>query len=167
MSKWFKRVMKERSQDLLPGETLRAATYFQSAGSASARIAGGMAHARGGSLAQERAGEAIQSAMQNASGRHHAPEGSHAALLPSPFGIFAVTDQRALVFGYKQGFFSTKILEPVAIYSFDQLTGMSYKPGSLVGTLNLAFSDSSTGGLEIPRVNKPAAFVETLGIPTV
>lgn len=88
-----------------------------------------------------------------------------AASLPGPVGIFAVTNQRVLVFAFKQGFFSTKILDPVATFTFEELTGWAYSPGKLVGTVHLAFSDGSTTGIEIPRINKPATFAETLGIP--
>lgn len=167
MSRWFKRVSKERSQDLLPEETLRAATYFQGFGSASIHMARGLATAGRGSAILEGAAEGINEAREAAGNPYSASEGSLAAALSNPVGVLAVTDKRLIVFGFSQGFFTTKILDPTAIFPIEQVAGWSYKPGSLVGTLNLAFSDGSSAGLEIPRANMPAAFARTLDIPTV
>jgi len=165
MPNWFKRVTKERSQDLLPGETLRAATYYQGYGSAAGQIAYGATRGAGGALREERAGDLRASAMARAGSVHDAPEGSMAAHIPHPVGVLAVTDQRVVFFGYKQGFFTTKILDPAASFTFQQLTGWSYQRGSLVSTLHMSFADGSTVGLEIPRINKPDTFASTLGIP--
>jgi len=171
MPDWKKRVNKERAADL-NGETLEAATYYQGFGSAAGQIAFGMASGVGrmtnlvtNADAQADGADLRTKIITRKRDGFNMPEGSVAASFPNIVGIFAITDKRLIAFPYKQGFFSTKILDPVVSVDREQLAGWSYRKGSLVWSVFLAFVDESDLGLEIPRVNKPSAFVEALGIP--
>ncbi len=170
MQRWMNRVQKERPADLA-GQQLSAAIYFQGLGSAAGQLTFGSVHAAGqrSSLINE------AQAMQNAVAARdqviarerevfHRPRGSLAADFPDSKGVLAVTDRQLIVFGYHQGLFRTRIEAPITRIALSDLSGWSHTPGGFAWTLNLAFRDDSDVGLDLPMANKPAEFVEALGI---
>jgi hypothetical protein len=167
MPDWTTRVTKDRAGDLTPGEQVLAATYFQGRGSAMGQITFGMATGLiGGALGNRKGLDVRNTIIERSRAGFHTPDGSVAALVPDDKGVLAVTSQRLIVFGYKQGVFSTKIEDPIIDIPIDRLVGWSYTPGKVASVLNLAFDDDSDVGIELPRANKPDRFAETLDIPT-
>lgn len=171
MPDWTKRVTKERAEDLGSDEKVVAATYFQGRGSTSGQVAFGMTRGIGrnvmgaGAAADVIAARAGGTAGARSREGQDVYEGSLAAKLPDDKGVLAVTDSRIIVFGYSQGVLKTKILDPVAVIDRSDLVGWSFKSGKLAAVVNLAFSDDSAVGIEVPRANKPSQFTTTLGIP--
>lgn len=167
LPKWAARVAKDRAQDLREGEQVVAATYFQGRGSAAGQVMfGAVSGTVGGLIANRLAHNQGSRHIERSRTGFHRPEGSIAAALPDHVGVLAITDQRLLGFGYKQGAFRTAILDPVVDIPIERLVGWSFSPGKLTAVLNLAFDDGSDTGVEIPRVNKPNEFAEALGIPS-
>lgn len=167
LPKWAARVAKERAHDLRPGEQVIAATYYQGRGSTTGQVMFGAVGGIVGGLAANAAAHHQRSRhLDRSKAGFHRPAGSVAAAVPDGVGVLAITDQRLIVFGYKQGGLRTKILDPVVDIPVQRLAGWSFTPGKLSAVLNLAFDDGSDTGIEIPRANKPKEFAATLGIPT-
>lgn len=166
MVDWKKRVAKSRAKDI-EGETLLAATYFQGRGSTSAQIAFGALTSVGGAALNYVAVKGRNAILETSREGHNTPPGSLADGFPDAKGVLAVTDRTLVVFGYHQGFFSTRIEDPVARIPRERVVGWSFKPGKMASLLNLAFDDDSTIGIELPVANKPAAFAAALEIPTM
>jgi len=167
MPDWTSRVTKDRADDLAPGEQVRAATYFQGRGSAMGQITFGVASGIVGGAFGNRTGlDARNKIIERSRAGFHTPEGSIAAGIPDDKGVLAVTTDRLIVFGYKQGVFSTKILDPVVDIAIERLVGWSYTSGKVASVLNLAFDDDSDVGVELPMANRPDRFAEALEIPT-
>lgn len=166
MPDWTARVTKDRAADLRDGEAVIAATYFQGRGSATGQIMfGAVTGMVGGALANRIAHSGRGAHLERSRSGFHRPEGSVAAEVPDDKGILAITDQRLIVFGYKQGMFSTRILDPVVDIPLERLAGWSYTPKKIASVLNLAFDDGSDTGIELPMANKPDRFAEELAIP--
>jgi hypothetical protein len=166
MVDWIKRINKSRARDIA-GEALLAATYFQGRGSASAQILFGSLTSVGGALVNYAALQGRNRILEKAQEGHNTPPGSLADGFPDAKGVLAVTDKSLVVFGYHQGFFSTRIEDPVARIPRERVLGWSFKPGKIASLLNLAFDDDSTIGIELPMANKPAVFASALNIPTM
>lgn len=166
MPDWQARVTKERSHDLRAGEQVIAATYFQGRGSAVGQIMfGAVTGIVGGAIANRIALDQRNAHLDRSREGFHRPEGSVAAAVPDDKGILAITDQRLIVFAYKQGVFSTKILDTLVDIPLEHLVGWSYTPKKVASVLNLAFDDGSDTGIELPMANKPDRFADALGIP--
>ncbi len=171
MPDWEKRVAKERASDFGPGENLRAATFFQGRGTLAGLIKFALVREVGGNLgpsqsvADLRAAAAGRKTMAEAKEGHNTFEGSIAAQFPDDKGVVAFTNERLIVFGYSQGVFKTKITDVVATISLPDLVGWSYRTSKVSSVLEMAFSDGSNVGIELPRANKPDKFAATLGIP--
>lgn len=166
MPDWTARVTKDRAGDLAADEQVRAATYFQGRGSAMGQITFGLATGIvGGALANSKGLDARNKIIERSRSGFHTPDGSIAARIPDDKGILAVTTHRLIVFGYKQGVFSTKVLDPVVDIPFERLAGWSYTSKKVASVLNLAFDDDSDVGIELPRANRPDQFAEALDIP--
>ncbi len=171
MPKWTTRLERERADDFHPGEAIRAASYFLGRGSTAGQIAFGMVRGVGrnvldaGAIADVAASQAGTDAAIRSRDGYNTFSGSIASTIPNDKGIIAITDSRIVVFGYKQGVFTTKILDVVTAIDRSHLVGWSYTPGKLATVVNMAFSDDSNVGIEIPRANKPSEFASTLGIP--
>ncbi|HSL56294.1 MAG TPA: hypothetical protein VK866_00470 [Acidimicrobiales bacterium] len=167
MPDWTARVAKDRAGDLAPGEELRAAIYFQGRGSAMGQITFGLASGIvGGAVGNRIAVDKRNEILGRSRSAFHTPEGSIAARVPDDKGVLAVTTARLIVFGYKQGMFSTKVEAPVVDIPIERLVGWSYTSGKVASVLNLAFDDESDVGVELPRANRPDRFAEQLAIPT-
>jgi hypothetical protein len=164
------RIQKERPADLA-GQQLTAAIYFQGLGSAAGQLTFGSVHAAGQRSSRINDAQALQNAaaardevIAREREGFHRPRGSLAADFPDSKGVLAVTDRQLIVFGYHQGLFRTRIEAPITRIALSDLSGWSHTPGGFAWTLNLAFRDDSDVGLDLPIANKPAEFVEALGI---
>jgi hypothetical protein len=160
----MKRIRKTREADL-EGEELIAATYFLGRGSTSGQILFGALTSVGGVAFNLAAVEGRGKVMQSTRAGYDSPPGSLGASIPDSKGILAVTDRSLIVFGYRQGIFSTSIEAPVARIGRERLVGWSFTPGRMASVLNFAFDDGSTQGIELPVANKPAEFAARLEIP--
>lgn len=166
MPDWTARVTKDRAGDLAAGEAMHAAIYFQGRGSAMGQITFGLASGIvGGALGNRKGLDVRNKIIDRSRAGFHTPDGSVAAKIPDDKGVLAVTTLRLIVFGYQQGVFSTKILDPVVDIPVDRLVGWSYTRGKVASVLNLAFDDDSDVGVELPRANRPDEFAERLQIP--
>ena len=85
--------------------------------------------------------------------------------IPDDKGVIAVTSQRVLFFGYKQGVFKTKIEDPTLAIARSDLRAWEYTKGNATSELAMDFSDGSKMVIELPRLNKPDDFASTVGIP--
>jgi hypothetical protein len=164
MPDWMKRVTKSREADL-EGETLIAATYFLGRGSTNGQILFGALSSVGGVAFNLAAVQGRAQVMQSTRAGYDSPAGSLGASIPDSKGILAVTDRSLIVFGYRQGIFTTSIEAPVARIARDRLIGWSFTPGTMASVLNFAFDDGSTQGIELPVANRPAEFAARLEIP--
>jgi hypothetical protein len=164
MPDWVKRIMKTRAADI-GDETLIAATYVLGRGSTLGQITFGALSSVGGAsmnaAALQKRGQVLHSAREG----YDSPPGSLGASLPDSKGILAVTDRSLIVFGYRQGVFTTSIEPPVARIGRDRLAGWSYSPNKMAPVVNFAFDDGSTNGFEIPFANNPEEFARRLEIP--
>ena len=172
MPNWIKRVNKERAQDLRPDETLLAASYFLGRGGTVGQIAFGMTRGIGRDVLGAQTGmvdvaatEAGRESISRSQEGYNTFEGSIAATIRDDKGVLAVTDRRLIFFGYSQGMMKTRILDVTADIDRVDVVGWSFQPGKMAAVVNLAFSDGSSIGIEIPRANKPAQFASTLAIP--
>jgi hypothetical protein len=172
MPDWIKRVKKERAQDLRPDETVLAASYFLGRGGTAGQISFGLARGVGTDvlgaptgMADIAATAAGREAISRSKEGYNTFEGSMAATIRDDKGILAVTNRRLIFFGYSQGMLKTKILDVATDIDRVNVVGWSFKPGKMAAVVNLAFSDGSSIGIEIPRANKPAEFASTLAIP--
>jgi hypothetical protein len=166
MPDWTKRIRKSRAKDIA-GETLIAASYFLGRGSTTAQLMFGAVTSVGGAAFNYAAVQGRNTMLESAREGYHSPPGSLAASIPDSKGILAVTDKSLIVFGYRQGFFSTSIEDPVARIDRAHLVGWSLSPGKMASVLNLAFDDDSTQGIELPMANRPADFAAALDIPVL
>jgi hypothetical protein len=167
------RLYKERAADLA-GQKLIAASYFQGLGSAAGQLTFGLVHAAGqrasfinNAQAMQHAADTRQQVIARQREGFHRPPGSLAADFPDSKGVLAVTDSQLIVFDYHQGIFRTRVEAPVTRIVLSDLSGWSHSTGKFAWTLNLAFRDESDVGLDLPIANKPATFVEVLGIPAM
>jgi len=167
MPNWVKRITKERAEDLGAAETLVAATYFQGRGSTMAQVSFGAASGIVGGAIGNRLGlDAQQRFLSKGKEGYNTFPGSMASRVPDDKGVLAVTSDRVIVFAYHQGALKTRIEAPVLAMAVADLVGWSYRSGKLAGVINLAFSDGSDVGIEVPRANRPEDFVTTLAIPS-
>jgi hypothetical protein len=164
MSRWIKRVTKERADDL-KGEKVIAATYWQTLGSAAAQIQVGMTATSGNTVQKELSAERAVEALASGQARQNIFEGSIAATFPETFGVLAVTDKHLIPFGYSQGAFRTRIEDPTGHIPRERLAGWVWKPGMLLASFTFLFDDGSCRIVEVPRANRPADFAAALGIP--
>jgi hypothetical protein len=167
----MKRVAETQGGHLGGDERLTAACYFQGRGSTAGQLTFGMTQGLGklaeSKILEHKAGEARHAAMAGSKDGYNTFDGSIAARFPGDKGVVAVTDKRIIVFGYKQGVFKTKIEDPVAEIDLGQLAGWAYRRGKLASVLDMAFTDESSVGIELPRANKPDEFAAALNIPTM
>lgn len=164
MSRWVKRVNGERAADL-QGETLIAATYWQTLGSAAAQVQVGMTANSGNRVAQEHAADRAAEALSSGKASQNIFEGSLAATFPEVFGVLAVTERHLIPFAYHAGFFRTRIEDPTGRIPRERLAGWVWKPGTLLASFTFLFDDESCRIVEVPRANRPADFAAALGIP--
>ncbi len=164
MSRWIKRVTKERADDL-QGETLIAATYWQTLGVAAAQIQVGMTATSGNHTAKELSAERAFEALTSGQARQNIFEGSLAATFPETVGVLAVTDKHLILFGFTQGAFRTRIEDPTGRIPRERLAGWVWKPGMLLASFTFLFDDESCRIVEVPRANRPADFAAALDIP--
>lgn len=166
MVDWIKRIQKSRASDIA-GESLIAASYFQGRGSAGAQLAFGALTSVGGAALNYAAVKGRNAILEHSRDGYNTPPGSLADSIPDTKGVLAVTEYSLIVFGYRQGIFSTAIEAPVARFARERVIGWSYASGKMASVLNLAFDDDSTIGIELPMANRPDRFAAALEIPSV
>ena len=164
MSRWVRRVSAERGADL-QGETLIAATFWQTHGSAAAQVHIGMTATSGNSVPREHAADRAAEAMASGKARQNIFEGSLAASFPEVVGILAVTDKHLIPFAYHAGFFRSRIEDPTGRIPRERLADWFWKPGFVLASFTFLFDDESCRMIEVPRANRPASFAAALGIP--
>jgi hypothetical protein len=170
MPDWKKRVSKDRAGDLRADEELIDACFFQGRGTLSAMVRFGAIQefAPGPDFVVDReAARAQNQAMAAGQAKNFTPDGSLAARIPDDKGVIAITTQRVLVFGYKQGVFSTKIEDLALDVSRQEVVDWQYQSGKATSLMGMTFTDESSIAIELPRLNKPDDFARAINIPFV
>lgn len=169
MPDWKKRVLKDRSGDLQADEELVDACFFQGRGTLSAMLDFAVKHhyAEGNAIDEQAASVSRDKVKQLNLDKNFAPEGSLASKVPDDKGVIAITTQRLIVFGYKQGIFKTAVEAPTLAVSRQSIVDWQYQSGKATSLMGMQFDDESSVAIELPRLNKPDDFARAIGIPFV
>lgn len=151
MPDFVKKIEKHRSEDLLAGETLQAATIGQPPGTFSRQVGGQLGGAVGMLLAKK-AGEARRPPAENTS-----MVGLAASIPATGPLVLAVTDRRMLFFAH--GAMSGNPKELEAAIALPDVEAMSIEKHKMTSTLTIRFSDNTERVFECVRMAKPEPFL--------
>jgi len=146
-----KKVIKNCSQYLHPGETVEGAVFGRPAGSFGRSVAFGVGGLAGAAVSG-RATKKRESAHEGATA-----EGLAADFPPGDV-VLAVTPTRFLVFKFAQ--VSGKPKELLAEYQMGQVTEIVQEKRKMHRSFQIHFSDGSLIDLDVVKMAKPDEFVE-------
>ena len=151
MASITKKVVKNCSQYLHPGETFEGAVFGRPAGSFGRSVAFGVGGLAGAVVSEKVA--------RKREGEHEgATETGMASDFPSGDVVLAVTPMRFLVFKFAQ--MSGKPKELLVEYPLEQVSEIRQEARKMHRSLQICFSDGSLADLDVVKLAKPDEFVE-------
>ena len=151
MPDFVKRIQKHRSEDLLPGETLEAATMGQPIGTSTHQLGGAL----GGLIGMFVARKVAELQKRPSTGSE--PTGLAATFANHRPLVLAVTDRRLLVFGCGPLGGNPRQLE--AEFELPQVGEVDIVRRRLSFTLMIRFVDDSVREFECVKAARPEPFV--------
>lgn len=151
MPDYTKKVTKEKTEVLHPGESFLGATYALPGGRFGRMVGMGVGGVAGAVVAEKKA--------RDRAGEHGDALGAGlAARLPAGKDVvLAITDRRLLVFEFKKMKGTPGDL--VAEYAIDEVASIEADRKKLMVDLLLTFSDGSVADYEVQKMAKPDSLV--------
>lgn len=149
MASITKKVIKNCSQYLHPGETFEGAVFGRPAGSFGRSVAFGVGGLAGAVISDK-------VAKKRESEHEGATEAGMAGDFPSGDVVLAVTPMRFLVFKFAQ--MSGKPKELLVEYPLEQVTGITQEARKMHRSLQIRFADDSLVDLDVVKLAKPDEF---------